>query len=700
VALSSSLAIGSTLLEMVLGYPALLAGTHMDATPFSTQHVFSSVENGSSFKGTDTTLYSGYTGRELGTDVTLGWVYFSRLSTDVLDMDTEMESVETAATHALVAHGMSYLLQESILVRQNEDPFWLAICNHTGTVAVYNAEKRVFLSPMVDGPIVFGVNADGSECVRTVNQHGRSFSLVRVPRAFLQLMQELQTLHIQLRLITDDNIHQYMSLGYSANVQALMHMDPTTDLRTTLDTIVNQVQSMQTARLSQQVANRERKAPLKPVRKPRTTNTAPNNDMMMDDPESIDTVDNIQQHYRTYAAYWNAPGTHDNVQRMFGYPHPLDEDDFVAWMQEYAEYATTSYEMHIPYCSFSSFMQLVVKAFTAWFPDHVNHPSLPLLGRANYYTKQMGKQPATMALRHHMQQRYTRFHTWMRIQLDQYKKYYNIRSQTSRVSGFEKPIVAFSTFAAEHIQDTIPTQDVDNAVDNDGDNTVTNTVDKDPDASTDDNTIQPAPQVQDDDTSAASFLFHSLPITADEQARIHAEYTTFVASCPGAIQPAYPPLTEVQFAQWKHDLLQSKDASLCWFETQRKYNKTFLNKRDKAFATWANETCNDYKFGQTIARNNPKSTYAKTHAKSFYSYAIHKIHQDNAKRGITRPTNTTIHPSPDNIAVPVKSKPRLVPHHTPTSTSTSTLTRRPITDLVPSTTATTAKKQKRMPPPL
>ena len=35
------------------------------------------------------------------------------------------------------------------------DKYYMAICNKSGCVAIYNESKNIFISPMVDGPIKF-----------------------------------------------------------------------------------------------------------------------------------------------------------------------------------------------------------------------------------------------------------------------------------------------------------------------------------------------------------------------------------------------------------------------------------------------------------------------------------------------------------------------------------------------------------------
>lgn len=106
------------------------------------------------------------------------------------------------------------------------DQYYMAICNKTGSIAVYNPDKNLFLSPFADGPLVFNRNVEGQEILDAISKFGRSFSLVRVPFALKLLIQELQVMNIQMRIITEDNIDQLTNLSFqSRNIDKLLHID-------------------------------------------------------------------------------------------------------------------------------------------------------------------------------------------------------------------------------------------------------------------------------------------------------------------------------------------------------------------------------------------------------------------------------------------------------------------------------------------
>jgi hypothetical protein len=62
---------------------------------------------------------------------------------------------------------------------------------------------------------------DGKMNIENVSRFGRSFSILRIPYALKLLIQELQVMNVQMRLITDDNVDQLMSMSYSKNIMDL-----------------------------------------------------------------------------------------------------------------------------------------------------------------------------------------------------------------------------------------------------------------------------------------------------------------------------------------------------------------------------------------------------------------------------------------------------------------------------------------------
>ena len=55
-------------------------------------------------------------------------------------------------------------------------------------IAVYNENKDIFLSPMLDGPLKFVKNVNNELNIINISRFGRDFSIVRVPYAFKLLL--------------------------------------------------------------------------------------------------------------------------------------------------------------------------------------------------------------------------------------------------------------------------------------------------------------------------------------------------------------------------------------------------------------------------------------------------------------------------------------------------------------------------------
>ena len=243
-AIPSRMTIGQ-LMESLMGKACALQGSFGDCTAFvnksDTAKVFGQMltEHGYHSSGNDI-LYNGQTGEQIQTEIFMGPTYYMRLKHMVKDKINyralgprtvlTRQTVQGRANDGglrigemerdgLIAHGITSFLQESMLVRG--DDYYMAVCNKTGTVAIYNESQNLFLSPLADGPIKFAGTLDDHLKIQTLSKYGRSFSIVRVPYAFKLLMQELSTMNVQMRLITEDNIDQMTNLSFSDNLQRL-----------------------------------------------------------------------------------------------------------------------------------------------------------------------------------------------------------------------------------------------------------------------------------------------------------------------------------------------------------------------------------------------------------------------------------------------------------------------------------------------
>ena len=247
-AIPSRMTIGQ-LIESLLGKGCALYGGYGDCTAFKTKGPNTKLYgtmlvNAGYHSSGNQLLYNGMTGEQLQADIYMGPTYYMRLKHMVKDkINYRARGPRTLLTRqtvqgrandgglrigemerdGVIAHGASHFLQESFLVRGDE--YFMAVCNKTGAVSIYNKNKNLFLSPFADGPIHFYNTVDGKLNISNVSKFGRSFSILRIPYALKLLIQELQVMNIQMRLITDDNVDQLMSMSYSKNIMELTKND-------------------------------------------------------------------------------------------------------------------------------------------------------------------------------------------------------------------------------------------------------------------------------------------------------------------------------------------------------------------------------------------------------------------------------------------------------------------------------------------
>jgi len=250
-ALPSRMTIGQ-LVECLFGKACALYGAYGDCTAYA--------QKGANYKtygemltkmdfhcSGNQLLYNGYTGEQIYSEIFIGPTYYMRLKHMVKDKinyrATGRRSALTRQTNqgrandgglrigemerdGIMGHGLSYFLNESYMVRG--DQYYMAVCNKTGTIAVYNPDKNLFLSPMSDGPLTFNRTPEGEPILDVFSRFGRSFSLLRVPFALKLLIQELQVLNVQMRIITEENVDQLLNLSYqSKNLNKLMNIGDT-----------------------------------------------------------------------------------------------------------------------------------------------------------------------------------------------------------------------------------------------------------------------------------------------------------------------------------------------------------------------------------------------------------------------------------------------------------------------------------------
>ena len=253
-ALPTRMTIGQ-LVECIIGKACLVNGAHGDCTAFTSDDSqlasFGRILSKAGLHSSgNEVLYNGMTGEKIESEIFMGPTYYMRLKHMVKDkVNFRATGPRTQLTRqpvsgrandgglrigemerdAVISHGATDFLRESMLVRG--DQFYMAVCNKTGGIAVYNPEKNLFLSPLADGPVKYADSLDGKTMnVEQITKYGRSFSIVRVPYAFKLFMQELQTMNIRMAIITEDNVDQFDSMNFSKNIDLLTNLDKPSDV--------------------------------------------------------------------------------------------------------------------------------------------------------------------------------------------------------------------------------------------------------------------------------------------------------------------------------------------------------------------------------------------------------------------------------------------------------------------------------------
>jgi DNA-directed RNA polymerase II subunit RPB2 len=240
-AIPSRMTIGQ-LLEMLFGKLCSIQGCFGDCTAFNMKgsnldFYGKCLINYGYHSSGNQILYNGLSGEQMKSEIFIGPCYYSRLKHMVKDkINYRSLGPKTALTRqsvqgrandgglrigemerdGVLAHGALNFLTDSFLKRGDE--YYMAICNQSGMIAIYNKSQNIFLSPSADGPLQFVDSVNGELRIENISKFGKSFSIVRIPYALKLIIQELQVMNVQMRIITDDNIDQIEYMNYSKNL--------------------------------------------------------------------------------------------------------------------------------------------------------------------------------------------------------------------------------------------------------------------------------------------------------------------------------------------------------------------------------------------------------------------------------------------------------------------------------------------------
>ena len=264
-AIPSRMTIGQ-LVESITGKACAIYGGFGECTAFANEgskiEVFGQMLTGVGYHSSgNEILYNGMTGEQLEMEIFMGPTYYMRLKHMVKDkVNYRSLGPRSALTKqpvggrandgglrigemerdTIISHGMTDFLRESMMERS--DKYYFAVCNKTGMLSIYNSAKNLFLSPMADGPVKFTGSLAGNDIrIENVSKYGRDFSVICAPYSFKLMLQELSTMNVQMRLITEDNIGHLESMSYSKNINKLLHLPLTETSKTSIDAVVRDI---------------------------------------------------------------------------------------------------------------------------------------------------------------------------------------------------------------------------------------------------------------------------------------------------------------------------------------------------------------------------------------------------------------------------------------------------------------------------
>ena len=303
-ALPTRMTIGQ-LVECIVGKACLHHGFHGDCTAFNSngnqladfQKLLT--QSGMHSSGNDV-LYNGMTGDQIESEIFMGPTYYMRLKHMVKDkVNFRARGPMTQLTRqpvsgrandgglrigemerdSIISHGATEFLKESMLVRG--DQYYMAVCNKTGGIAIYNPDRNMFMSPLADGPLKFVDSLDGTKThIEHVTKFGRSFSVVRIPYVFKLFMQELQAINVKMAVITEDNIDQFDNMNFSKNISLLTNGKTMQEIVEEVTGVVDKIENVKLNQMIYDESSSEesgaRYAPNSPKYAPNSPEYAPN----------------------------------------------------------------------------------------------------------------------------------------------------------------------------------------------------------------------------------------------------------------------------------------------------------------------------------------------------------------------------------------------------------------------------------------
>lgn len=241
-AIPSRMTIGQ-FIECVFGKACCFMGGIGNGTAFERPNIDAIGEvlskNGYNKSG-DEVLYSGRTGKQIDVSVFIGPTYYQRLVHQVAGKMYSRDSdgpvnpltkqplggravgggirIGEMERDAIISHGTSAFLRESIYTRSdgivNGKESVLHICNSCGQPAIVN-EKDKIQKCYNCNPTIHTHEKKGQKVISTIRQWTNTesgYTSVRVPHTFKLFMQEIKSMGIGTRLLTQNNVPKFVPI--------------------------------------------------------------------------------------------------------------------------------------------------------------------------------------------------------------------------------------------------------------------------------------------------------------------------------------------------------------------------------------------------------------------------------------------------------------------------------------------------------
>lgn len=225
-AIPSRMTIGQ-LLECILGKVCSVIGSIGDATPYENydvgNHIADLLESYCNYeRHGNEILYNGRNGKQMKTEIFMGPTYYQRLKLMTKDKVNSRDTgsvtlkerqppsgkaiggglrIGEMERDAIISHGLAQFLKESMLERS--DKYSIYVDNKTGKIAVVNPKDNIYISPSCDGPLEFKGSTVNNIRIRVKNKNCMDFTKVEVPYCFKLLLQECESMGLNMRLVTD-----------------------------------------------------------------------------------------------------------------------------------------------------------------------------------------------------------------------------------------------------------------------------------------------------------------------------------------------------------------------------------------------------------------------------------------------------------------------------------------------------------------